>query len=185
MHHAFRRIDELARKHHIRLPLRIGQQGQQFLIHLRARPAKREGVGHHIGNQPTRVRGLERLRVVHEQTHAGTRFLLDFDAANAVRHPQSAPFATQHFGAAARQKRTRADRPPRRAQPRHGMRCARRGRGLKIVFVHGVQKNARSSVQPCLHSSSNSGTSQRSLNQTPPPSSRKFASRPRRYNAAR
>ena len=61
---------KLARKHQIRLPLRIGQQRQQRRVHLGARPAKGPGVGDHIGNQPARVAGLERLDVGHDQAHA-------------------------------------------------------------------------------------------------------------------
>jgi hypothetical protein len=39
-------------------------------VHLCAGPAKRKGVGHHVGNQPPGVAGFEGLDVGHQQTHA-------------------------------------------------------------------------------------------------------------------
>ncbi len=83
------RGDILAGKHQARRPLRVGQQGQQGGVHLRARPAKGGGVRHHVGDQPAGVAGFERLDVAHDQAHAGAGRHLGAQGTQAVaeHHP--------------------------------------------------------------------------------------------------
>ena len=63
----------LARKHQIRLPLRVAQQCQQRGIGFSAGPAEGKGVSHHIGDQPARVAGLEGFNIGHQQADPRAR----------------------------------------------------------------------------------------------------------------
>src|SRR3990167_1983601 len=86
--HSLRR-HKLAGEHQVRLPLGISQQRRQGWIDLSARPAEGRGIGHHIGNQPTGVAGLQGLNVVHDQAHAGIarHWWAQITQAMAERHP--------------------------------------------------------------------------------------------------
>jgi hypothetical protein len=119
-HHA-RRLHELAGEHHAGLPLRIGQQGKQRRGHLGARPAEGMGVGHHVGDEPAGVAGLERLGVVHQQAHARTRGDLRAQQAHAVAGHQPAAWAMHAARAAARQEGPRAAGQARVAQQGYRM----------------------------------------------------------------
>ena len=189
MHHALRRLHELAGKHHIGLPLRIIEQGQQARIGLGARPAEGMRLLHHIGDQPARIAGLERLGIVHQQAKARPRRQHGTQRAKAVRRPQPATLAALTARPAARQKRPRAARQPLRAQPRHRMRRHAGVHAAQIGQRHaGILRRSRHSrhfqAHPTL-SSSNSGSSARRLSHTPPPSSLKCSASPRRYRSAR
>ena len=107
----------LAREYDIRLPMRIAQQSQKCGIGLGARPSEREGIDHHIGDQPTGVARLEWLDVGHEQTHRRARNDRGTQCAHAMAENQTAAGATlaleattgeKWFGAAGQSRSTQA-----------------------------------------------------------------------------
>ena len=160
----------VTRKHHHRLPLRVGQQGQQIRVHGGARPAKGKGVGHHVGDQPAGVAGLERLDIAHQQAHARARGHGRAQGAQAVAGQQAAACAALAARATARQK---------------GLGTARQALGALARDGMGNHRRHSHGHRPPAHSSSNSGTSDWRLSHTPPPSSVKPSCRPRRYSSAR
>jgi len=130
-HHPFG-LGELAREHHQRLPLRVGQQRQQARSHRGTRPAKGKGVGHHVSNQPAGIAWLEGLYIGHQQAHPRVRWNHWPHTAQAVAGHQAAARAALTFGAATRQKRLAATRQALGAQAGNGMGQGG-GRGRKMV----------------------------------------------------
>lgn len=170
------------------------------------------GLGHHIGDQPPGVAGLERLGIMHQKAHARMGGLGGAQRADAMAGAQPASFTAFSLGAATCQKRPRTARLAFGTQARygvgedggvggrgrrHGRYCRRplqsrkfkrlwRGqRGLAATGCWAVWSAWGQISQSLSASSANSGTSARRLSHTPPPSSVKPWASPRRYKAAR
>ena len=84
-------------------------------------PAKGKSVRHHIGNQPARVAGLERLDVRHDQAHTRTRRHCRVQGTQAVARNQAATGAALPAWTATGEKGFGAARQARGAQAGDGV----------------------------------------------------------------
>lgn len=147
---------EFAGEDQQRLPLRVGQQGQQAGGHFGARPGEGEGIGHDVGNQPAGVAGFERFDVAHQQAYPGAGGHAGAQAAQAVAGQQAAAGAARAFGAASGQKGFAAARQALSAQAGDGvggscclLRCGQAG-GQGLGVGHGVRRAALARVWRCM-----------------------------------